>query len=384
MYSSWFRHRDEGLQVLQAFDETSLHFSGRHSGRDLTERSLSTSKLREDEPPLITATSPRKNEQATSSDHLSPEVSTHTPDLVYASHDTPTSPTGSDAIAQLEPLPDIPTLSLPAPAPDPPRRSERVRRFPKHLQDYAAHVQLQSSTPEDSTDFLTFQQAQTNPHWQTAMEEEIESIHKNQTWSLVSLPPNTKAISSKWVYKLKPGTRDSPAWYKGRLVARGFEQRDGVEYLETFAPVVRWETIRILVAIAVHLGWPIHQLDVLTAFLNGILKEDVSMNQPPGFVKPGSEHLVCKLRRSLYSLKQSPRAWYARLHAVLLAWKLTQSTSDPNLYFAHIVKDTIALLVYVDDILLTGSNSHLIAQLKHHLHRIFNTKDLGPIRRRSI
>ena len=189
---------------------------------------LSTFELREDEPPLITATPPRKNDQATSLDRLSPEVSTHTPDSVYTSHDTPTSPTGSDAIAQLEPLPDIPTLSLPAPAPDPPRRSERVRRFPKHLQDYAAHVQLQSSTPEDSTDFLTFQQAQTNPHWQTAMEEEIESIHKNQTWSLVSLPPNTKAISSKWVYKLKPGTRDSPARYKARLVARGFEQCDGV------------------------------------------------------------------------------------------------------------------------------------------------------------
>ena len=149
--------------------------------------------------------------------------------------------------------------------------------------------------------------------------------------------------------------------------------------METFAPVVRWETIRILVAIAVHLGWPIHQLDVLTTFLNGILKEDVYMNQPLGFVKPGSEHLVCKLHRSLYGLKQSPRAWYARLHAVLLAWKLTQSTSYPNLYFAHIGKDTIALLVYVDDILLIGSNSHLIAQLKHHLHRIFNTKDLGPI-----
>jgi len=213
------------------------------------------------------------------------------------------------------------------------------------------------------------------------MEAEIDSIHKNQTWSLVPLPPNTKAISSKWVYKLKPGTRGNPARYKARLVARGFEQRDGVDYLETFAPVVRWETIRILVALAVHLGWPIHQLDVLTAFLNGILKEDVYMHQPPGFVKPGYEHLVCKLHRSLYGLKQSPRAWYARLHAALLAWNLIQSTSDPNFYFAHIGKDTIALLVYIDDILLTGSSSQLITQLKLHLHQTFNMKDLGPIRR---
>ena len=213
------------------------------------------------------------------------------------------------------------------------------------------------------------------------MQKEIDSIHSNRTWSLVPLPPDKKAISSKWVYKLKPGTPVTPTRYKARLVARGFEQKDGVDFLETFAPVVRWETIRILIAIAVHLQWPIHQLDVLTAFLNGLLKEDVYMYQPPGFVVAGAEHLVCKLHKALYGLKQSPRAWYARLHAALLAWKLIQSASDPNLYFAHIGSDTIALLVYVDDILLTGSNPTLIDQLKTYLHRQFKTNDLGPIRR---
>ena len=132
--------------------------------------------------------------------------------------------------------------------------------------------------------------------------------------------------------------------------------------------MVRWETIRTIIAIAVHLNWPIHQLDVLIAFLNGILKEDVYMLQPPGFIKFGAD-LVCKLHKSLYGLKQSPPAWNARLHAALLAWKLIQSTSDPNLYYAHIGTDTVALLVYVDDILLTGSNTQLIAQLKAHLHQ---------------
>jgi hypothetical protein len=169
--------------------------------------------------------------------------------------------------------------------------------------------------------------------------------------------------------------------FKARLVARGFEQTNGVDFLDTFAPVVRWETIRTLLAIAVHLNWPIHQLDVLTAFLNGILKEDVYMLQPPGFVQFGMEHLVCKLHKSLYGLKQSPRAWYARLHATLLAWNLLQSHSDPNLYYAHIGNDTIALLVYVDDILLTGSNTQLLTQLKGHLHQSFRTHDLGPIQR---
>ena len=196
---------------------------------------------------------------------------------------------------------------------------------------------------------------------------------------MVPLPPDKKAITSRWVFKIKPGINNNHNRFKARLVARGFEQTDGVDFLETFAPVVRWETIRIFIAITVHLNWSIHQLDVLTAFLNGILQEDVYMLQPPGFIKPGTEHLVCKLHRALYGLKQSPRAWYARLHIALLAWKLTQSKSDPNLYFAHIGTDTIALLVYVDDILLTGSNDKLLAQLKTHLHNTFRTNDLGPI-----
>jgi hypothetical protein len=272
-----------------------------------------------------------------------------------------------------------------------PRRSDRVRRFPKHLQDFAATINLQPPTDaladlipehyEDSAEPLTFKQAHLNPHWRSAMQAEIDSIHSNRTWSLVPLPPDKKAISSKWVYKLKPGTPATPTRYKARLVARGFEQQEGVDFLETFAPVVRWETIRILIAIAVHLNWPIHQLDVLTAFLNGLLNEDVYMYQPPGFVAAGAEHLVCKLHKALYGLKQSPRAWYARLHAALLAWKLIPSVSDPNLYFAHIGSDTIALLVYVDDILLTGSNPKLIDQLKLYLHRQFKTNDLGPISR---
>ena len=213
------------------------------------------------------------------------------------------------------------------------------------------------------------------------MQAEMSSIHQNRTWSLVPLPPDKKAISSKWVYKVKPVTTGNPTRYKARLVARGFEQKDNIDFLEIFAPVVRWETIPLLIAIAVHLNLPLHQLDVLTAFLNGLLKEDVYMYQPPGFARPGEEHLVCKLHKALYGLKQSPRAWYDRLHAALLAWGLIQSMADPNLYFAHIGSDTIALLVYVDDILLTGSNFQLIAKLKTHLQQQFKTNNLSPITR---
>ena len=308
-----------------------------------------------------------------------------------ALNSSPTLPS-LDSSPQSSPVESLPP-SLP-PAPDPPRRSERVRRFPKHLHDFAAQIQLQilpnalatqlQTLPdvfEDSPEFLTFQHAHLNPHWKSAMQAEMDSIHHNQTWSLLPLPPDKTAISSKWVYKIKPATTGNPTRYKARLVARGFQQQDGVDFLETFAPVVRWETIRVLIAIAVHLNWPLHQLDVLTAFLNGILQEDVYMHQPHGFVKPGEEHLVCKLHKALYGLKQSPRVWYARLHAALLAWGLIQSLSDPNLYFAHIGSHTVALLVYVDDILLTGSNSKLIAQLKTHLQQQFKTNDLGLISR---
>lgn len=228
---------------------------------------------------------------------------------------------------------------------------------------------------------LTFNKAHTNPLWQEAMQEEMTSIHRNNTWTLVALPSHKRAITCKWVIKIKTTNNGTPPRYKARLVARGFEQTHGVDCFDTFAPVVRWETIRILLAIATHLNWPIHQLDVLTAFLNGILTEEVYMHQPPGFIRKGAEHLVCRLHKSLYGLRQSPREWYAKLHTALLAWKLLQSHADPNLYFAHIHNHTIALLVYVDDILITGSDIHLITQLKGHLQRTFKTNDLGSLHR---
>ena len=179
------------------------------------------------------------------------------------------------------------------------------------------------------------------------------------------------------VFKVKTSSNGSPPRYKVRLVARGFEHKDGVDFLDTFAPVVRWETIRILIAIATYLNWTIHELDVLTAFLNGILTENIYMHQPLGFVRRGAKHLVCKLHKSLYGLRQSLCAWYALLHAALLAWKLTQSQADPNLYFAHINDHTIALLVYVDDIQISGSDLRFITQLKRHLQCTFKTSDLG-------
>ena len=348
---------------------------------------LSAPTLRPDSPvPIAGSLQPSQStarpafDNASSPPPPSPALQQPSPSPPPISAPSPSTETPSAHLPADSP---VPAITSPKPTPPPvPRRSDKIRNFPRHLYDYAAHVHLQPQQllPEDLTDNITFKQAQLNPHWRAAMQEEINSIHSNRTWSLVPLPPHTKAISSKWVFKIKPGSGNQPR-FKARLVARGFEQTSGVDFFDTFAPVVRWETIRTLLAIAVHLNWPIHQLDVLTAFLNGLLKEDVYMVQPPGFITPGLEHLVCKLHKSLYGLRQSPRAWYARLHAALLTWNLLQSHSDPNLYYAHIGNDTIALLVYVDDILITGSNLQLLNQLKSHLHHNFKTKDLGPITR---
>ena len=340
-------------------------------------------------PPVHTIPAPTRREESQVLLDLQPPNS-----IPPSQTDMPNTQTPEPQLTELPPLP-LPTLNdvdnpppvsvgiaQPPSSTDnvPPRRSDRIRRFPQHLHDFAANVELDNfvSAPDIQPEELTYHQVHTDPLWRAAMREEIDSIHANRTWTLTDLPHNKKAISSRWVFKVKPG---NPPRYKARLVARGFEQKDGINFTDTFAPVVRWETIRILIAIATHLKWPIHQLDVLTAFLNGILEEDVYMHQPLGFIQQGAEHLVCKLHKSLYGLRQSPRAWYARLHAALLAWKLTPSHSDPNLYFAHVGHDTIALLVYVDDILVTGSNISLITQLKHHLHSTFKTNDLGSIQR---
>ena len=171
----------------------------------------------------------------------------------------------------------------------------------------ACHVE----TLEPQGDNITIHEALAHAAWTAAMEEELEAIRRTNTWTLVRLPPGKKAISCKWVFKAKPilgGT--SKARLKARLVARGFEQRYGINFEETFAPVVWWSTVRFLTSIAAAFGWDIHHMDVITAFLNGKLLEEVYMLQPPGFTVPGFEDFVCKLNNSLYGLKQSPRAWY--------------------------------------------------------------------------
>ena len=149
----------------------------------------------------------------------------------------------------------------------------------------------------------SYRQAVVHPEWQFAMAEEIAALERTGTWDLVSLPPGVRPITCKWVYKVKTRSDGSLERHKARLVARGFQQEHGRDYDETFAPVAHMTTIRTLLAVASARHWYVPQLDVKNAFLNGELREEVYMQPPPGYSVP--DGMVCRLRRSLYGLKQA-------------------------------------------------------------------------------
>ncbi len=149
--------------------------------------------------------------------------------------------------------------------------------------------------------------------WEAAMQQEYASLMANGTWELVPLPKDRKTVGCKWVFRTKRDASGHIMRHKARLVAKGYSQVEGVDFNETFAPMAKFTTIRCILAIGSTMDLEIHQMDVKTAFLNGELEEDIYMDQPQGFVHDGKEHLVCKLKKSLYGLKQSPRAWYQRI-----------------------------------------------------------------------
>ncbi|PNX59999.1 hypothetical protein L195_g051704 [Trifolium pratense] len=160
-------------------------------------------------------------------------------------------------------------------------------------------------------------QALLDPKWLAAMKSEFQALQQNQTWSLVHLPANRKAIGCKWVFRIKENPDGSINKYKARLVAKGFHQLQGFDFNETFSPVVKPLTIRLILTLAISYKWPLQQLDVNNAFLNGVLEEEVYMQQPQGF-ENSDPSMVCKLHKALYGLKQAPRQWFDKLTTTLL------------------------------------------------------------------
>jgi histone deacetylase 1/2 len=218
----------------------------------------------------------------------------------------------------------------------------------------------------------------TDPKWLQAMEAEYHALMANNTWSLVPLPPHKKAIGCKWVFRVKENPDGTVNKFKARLVAKGFLQTAGFDFTETFSPVIKPITIRIILTLAVTFKWQVQQIDINNAFLNGILQEEVYMTQPSGF-EASDKSLVCKLHKSLYGLKQAPRAWYERLTQTLLNMGFVKSRCDPSLLVQTKNGSCIYVLIYVDDILITGSSSQLISDLISKLNTHFALKQLGPV-----
>ncbi|CAI7928075.1 unnamed protein product [Closterium sp. NIES-54] len=213
--------------------------------------------------------------------------------------------------------------------------------------------------------------------WKKAMESELKSIEENGTWELVELPEGRKAITSKWLFKIKSDADGKIERYKSRLVAKGYQQKEKVDYKELFAPVVKPTTLRTLIAGAAIKGWVVKQMDVTTAFLNVVLEEEIFMAQPEGF-DDGSGR-VLRLKKALYGLKQAPRQWYLKLRGVLEEIGFTPSTADHSLFMLGEGEQRSFMVVYVDDILIFSPSSDLVKEVMLKLQDKFKCKALGDV-----
>jgi histone deacetylase 1/2 len=211
------------------------------------------------------------------------------------------------------------------------------------------------------------------------METEFDALIQNGTCQLTPPRSDVKIIDSKWVFKVKRHANGTIERYKVRLVAKGFKQRYGLDYEDTFSLVVKPTTIRLLLSLAITRAWFMRQLDVQNAFLNGVLEEEVFMHQPPGFEDSKRPRHLCRLTKAIYGLKQAPRAWHARLASVLHQHGFMESTADTSLFIFQRADVTIYLLVYVDDIIVLSSSSHAIDRLILGLRQAFAVKDLGNL-----
>ncbi|KAL4363042.1 hypothetical protein GQ457_04G026360 [Hibiscus cannabinus] len=242
---------------------------------------------------------------------------------------------------------------------------------------YEAFVGNVSSTHEPSY----FHQAVKSPKWRLAMDDELQAMETLKTWSVVPLPAGKKAIACKWVFRIKHKADGSVDRYKARLVAKGFTKIEGIDYVDTFSPVAKMTSFKMLLALAAIHNWHLLQLDVNNAFLNGLLNEEVYMQLPQGYhTDIKGSNLVCKLHKSIYGLKQASRQWFHAFSKVVLAYGFTQSPSEYSLFVKGNGSNLVILLVYVDDIVLAGSNLDQLKEVQSFLQQHFKLKELGHLK----
>ena len=253
-----------------------------------------------------------------------------------------------------------------------PRRSTRDRkspiRYPENISNNIYVNYCRVDTP------YTFEEAMSSndsESWIKDMDKEIESLNENKTWELVEKIPNEKVIDVKWVYSKK-----SNDTYKARLVVRGFQQTNVID--DIYAPVAKMQTLKVLFSFCCQNGLIIEQMDVVTAFLNGEVSSEVYVGQPKGY--SDGTNKVCKLRKALYGLRESPRAWYKCLDEYLTKIKFKRSNVDYCLYTQGQALDQVYLLIYVDDLLICSKSKKKIKNLKRVLSEKFKMKDLGEVK----
>ncbi|KAG7578958.1 Reverse transcriptase RNA-dependent DNA polymerase [Arabidopsis thaliana x Arabidopsis arenosa] len=283
-----------------------------------------------------------------------------------------------------------------------PRRSKREKKSPSNWKNTRVYYNCQAVAhpiqatcsidllPKEHKAFISkldvefvpqrYEEAKGIKEWDNAVDDEVQAMLRNHTWDEEELPQGKKCVSSKWVFTIKYKSNGDIERYKARLVARGFTQTYGDDYRETFAPVAKQHTVKVVLSLAVNLDWELWQMDVKNAFLQGELEEEVYMTPPPGLENLVASGKVLRLRKAIYGLKQSPRAWYHKLSSTLKANGFKKSESDHTLFTLQNDQGIVVVLIYVDDLIISGSNKEGIKSIKTSLHNAFDIKDLGVLK----
>lgn len=278
---------------------------------------------------------------------------------------------GSEEVPEAEFVPDVeePAADCPSDVPVELPEPERQLRDRAGIRPPRRYYEAMLAEVEEPTSYEGAIKSQHRKQWLNAMEEEIRILEKTSTWSLVDLPPGRKAVSNRWVYRVKRNADGRINRFKSRLVARGYSQKRGIDYGETFSPVARFDTIRTMLSVAANEGLELGQFDVKSAFLNGVLEEEIFMEQPEGF--RDSTERVCRLHKSLYGLKQSPRCWNQRFKGVLVKFGLEESDADSCLFYRGACADKLMVAIYVDDGLIAATRRDDIDVFLCELGKVF-------------
>jgi hypothetical protein len=342
-----------GLRTLQQIEgeidpfAPSVTMPIRQSAASSGPREESTSSGRSDDIiPMDTSTSVNQSSQAEE-----PEAVIQTEDLTREN-------------SEVEPVPDqVPVRRYPL------RIREPTRLFPA-LQSAASNI-TEVYEPTDYSDAVTSPEATL---WKETIAEEHNSLMVNNTWTLTPLPSGRDTIKTRWIFKVKPGTNGQNPRYKARLVAKGFSQRPGIDFTETYAPVVKMDSLRTVLSLVAARDLDIMQLDIKTAFLYGEVDEEIYLSQPEGFVAAGKESLVCRLNKCLYGLKQAPRVWNNHFDSFLQRFGLQVSDADPCIYLRQQEDEFTIMTIWVDDGLICSNKKNAITEILEYLQKHFEMR----------